>query len=538
MSLYTTAAIVAATIYVALAAGALARHAHRRRGRLFATICVLFGVWSFGMVGWIEADSLREALIWQRFGAVGWTLCPLFLLRFFQVLTSTPIPHRRLVLPLTYLPAILIALAVTSGMLQLTHIVETPLGWREVLDGHLVSQALYSVYYLSYVGLGLTIVVLWSRRHPSQARRHAARLIVVTAVVSLVLAAGSDQLVPLLGIDVLPPLAPLMLMPWTLGMAYASERYHNAILDKAGVAEDIVTTMPLGIITVDLDGTIRQVNHAAELLLGLEASVIRDVSLNQLLPRAVLPGRHMNHRKPTLTGLPWRQEIERHRRDGTTVRIELDTSPLRDRDGDHVGYLVALRDVTAERAAQEQLHHLATHDVLTGLPNRRLFEERVQLAAARARRHKRMFAVMVLDLDGFKPINDDLGHEAGDEVLCNVAGLLRRSVRDCDTVARMGGDEFLVLLDELNDIEGAETAAERILHAFEALPTIEPGGFRVRASIGSAAFPFDAKEVEGLLRKADEAMYASKAMGGEMYTYCQSVGARTGKIIDMMRSRS
>ncbi len=537
MSAIAVVAIIASTVYAGLAVWALAVAGQQRRGRLFAVICAVFAIWSFTFGLWTEAGSQQAADRLHQFGSLGWTLGPLYITLFFLELTETPIPRRRIVLPLLHLPALALLFGCISGTVKITDSVWTSAGWRESFDAHPVGHLLFTVYYVGYVSLGMFLLIRWGWSHRSKARRRVTRLIAASAIVSLSGAALCNQFLPWLGVQAVPPIAALAMLPWTLAMAHASARYRNAVLDQAGLAEDVISAVPLGIVTLDLDGITRRVNEAAAELLCLKPAVLLSARLADVLPRASLPTPRTHRRHTDLTRLQWRQEIERHRSDGRTVRIEVHTSPLRDRDGDHVGYLVTLRDVTAERAAQHQLHHMATHDALTGLPNRRLFEERVQLAAARARRHKRLFAVMLLDLDGFKQINDDLGHDVGDEVLCSVADLLQRNVRDCDTVARMGGDEFLVLLDELHDLEGAEIAAERLLAAFDAMPPIEPGGYRVSASIGSAAYPWDATDVEGLFRRADDAMYASKACGGAMHTYCQRVGERTGKIVELIRDR-
>jgi diguanylate cyclase (GGDEF)-like protein len=176
------------------------------------------------------------------------------------------------------------------------------------------------------------------------------------------------------------------------------------------------------------------------------------------------------------------------------------------------------RQVTAAEWAEQRLAHAATHDALTGLPNRTLLCDRITHAIARAQRNHTSFAVMLIDLDGFKEINDVHGHDVGDDLLRQASALLQGSVRGCDTVARLGGDEFVVLLEDVDGKHGAETVARRIVRrAHEALTCA--GGLSVTASIGISMFPRDAGDVQTLMRTADIAMYVQKGAGGNGFAF-------------------
>ena len=169
---------------------------------------------------------------------------------------------------------------------------------------------------------------------------------------------------------------------------------------------------------------------------------------------------------------------------------------------------------------EETIRHLAHHDTLTGLPNRKLFTERLTSTLARAKRSGRMAALMFIDLDRFKEINDTLGHSAGDRVLQGTGRLLRGSLRDVDTVARLGGDEFTIILEDLTDAESVTTVAEKIRDAFRAPVTSEKGvDIHVTPSIGITLYPKDADNLEALLHTADAAMYDAKAAGRNTYRY-------------------
>jgi diguanylate cyclase (GGDEF)-like protein/PAS domain S-box-containing protein len=176
-------------------------------------------------------------------------------------------------------------------------------------------------------------------------------------------------------------------------------------------------------------------------------------------------------------------------------------------------------DITERKYAQEQVEYQAYHDVLTALPNRSLFRDRLNLALAHARRNSRTVAVMFLDLDEFKAVNDSLGHTVGDRLLQAVASRLIASVRSEDTVARMGGDEFTILLPDVGDGRGASTVARKVLESVAEPVLIDEHMLRITPSVGIALFPGDGFDPETLLRNADRAMYRAKQLGRNNYQY-------------------
>ena len=202
--------------------------------------------------------------------------------------------------------------------------------------------------------------------------------------------------------------------------------------------------------------------------------------------------------------------------DGRVVWIHDRWQVVRDEHGLAMFVQGVMFDITAQKEAELSLQHMAYHDALTGLPNRAMFEEHLELAVARARRADRSVAVLYMDLDGFKNINDSMGHAAGDELLCVVSERLREATRDTDLVARLGGDEFLVLLADLPDDRGssAKGVVEAVASRVES-EVREPVSLRGREvattiSVGSSLFPHGAQDAEELMSRADAAMYAQK----------------------------
>lgn len=177
-------------------------------------------------------------------------------------------------------------------------------------------------------------------------------------------------------------------------------------------------------------------------------------------------------------------------------------------------------DITELKEAESQFEHLATHDPLTQLPNRRLFDDRLKHALVLARRAQSRVALLFLDIDGFKEINDSLGHQAGDDLLREVAGRLLGAVRDSDTVARISGDEFAVILEKTRDPETDREVAERVRCALRKPCRLRGTEKCISASIGIARFPEDARGTEELLRLADQAMYRAKGGGKDAFSEC------------------
>jgi diguanylate cyclase (GGDEF)-like protein/PAS domain S-box-containing protein len=202
-------------------------------------------------------------------------------------------------------------------------------------------------------------------------------------------------------------------------------------------------------------------------------------------------------------------------RTGRTIVAEVNESPM-ELEGKSVILSVA-RDITERKRAERQLAYIATHDALTGLPNRVLFNDRLNLALAQAQRHQQRLAVLLLDLDRFKDINDTWGHSVGDQFLRVTAKRLKGLLRKSDTLARMGGDEFLFLVTEIAQAENATEVARKILESFQEPFLVEGHEFRTTASIGVTIFPDDGTDADTLLKNADIAMYSAKQKGRNNY---------------------
>src|SRR5450755_3233044 len=207
------------------------------------------------------------------------------------------------------------------------------------------------------------------------------------------------------------------------------------------------------------------------------------------------------------------------RRDGVEYPIESSGAPIRDRAGRIVGMVIVFHDVSAARAMSVLMTHSAQHDVVTGLPNRVLLNDRITQAIVLARRNENPLAVMFLDLDHFKNINDSLGHAIGDNLLQSVSRRLLASVRKSDTVSRQGGDEFVILLSETTNPEDAATSAKKILLSLSGPHSIGGQDLFIDGSIGISVYPGDGEDAETLIKNADTAMYHAKERGRNNFQF-------------------
>ena len=205
------------------------------------------------------------------------------------------------------------------------------------------------------------------------------------------------------------------------------------------------------------------------------------------------------------------------RKDGSRLDVQLIVSPLTDEAGNMFGILSVAYDITERKRVEEHISHIAHHDALTGLPTRTLLRDRLLVALGRARYNQSSIALLMVDLDNFKRINDTIGHHAGDAVLVSIANRLRASLRRADTVARMGGDEFVVMLEDIHSVDEAERITQKLLDAIMQPITINGEIHTITASVGVCTYPARAEDEESLLRNADAAMYFAKAEGRNSY---------------------
>jgi diguanylate cyclase (GGDEF)-like protein/PAS domain S-box-containing protein len=318
----------------------------------------------------------------------------------------------------------------------------------------------------------------------------------------------------------------MQMRPLLRALRDAVERYRIeealfAEAERASVALDSITD---GVLCTDLKGNITFLNAVAERLTGWllpeaegkPASEVLQIldTISRTPPNPMKRAGEQNQpvRLPSNCILV--------RRDGHEVPIEDSVAPMHDRTGATVGEVIVIRDVSATRALELRITHSAEHDDLTGLPNRLLLNDRLGQAITTAKHNVKQVAVLFLDLDGFKHVNDSLGHAVGDRLLQSVAKRLEQCVRSSDTVSRQGGDEFVVMLSDVeHNSEDATHAAARMLRAVAEPHAIGQHELHVTTSIGVSVYPDDGQDAGTLIKNADTAMYQAKDHGRQSYQF-------------------
>jgi diguanylate cyclase (GGDEF)-like protein/PAS domain S-box-containing protein len=217
----------------------------------------------------------------------------------------------------------------------------------------------------------------------------------------------------------------------------------------------------------------------------------------------------------------WQGEIWNRNKAGEDYLEWLSIAAVRDENGELSHYIAIFSDITSEKENEERLHNLAHYDQLTGLPNRILFNERLRYALTQAERNLQQVAVMFLDLDGFKPVNDNLGHAAGDRLLHLVAQRLKHCLRASDTVARFGGDEFTIVLPDIDNIDSVAPIAEKIIQDVARPYELDGNTVQITTSVGISICPRDCHSAHELIHHADNAMYQAKRHGKNQYRFYQ-----------------
>jgi diguanylate cyclase (GGDEF)-like protein/PAS domain S-box-containing protein len=295
----------------------------------------------------------------------------------------------------------------------------------------------------------------------------------------------------------------------------------NALELESIKSHKIVEMAAEGIVSIDTNGTILSFNLAAQTIFGYSEAEVLGKNV-----KILMPAQHRDNHDGYLarylqTGVAHMigktQELEGRRKSGMPFPMEIAVTEIK--FGDAHFFTAMLRDVSEQKLAQQRIEQLAHYDTLTHLPNRTLFYDRLDQAIIVAKRNKQSLALLFIDLDGFKQVNDTLGHHTGDLLLVKVAERLRLCVRESDTLARLGGDEFTLILNEAHERDNIEMVAKKIIESIDLPFDLEGKQVKVSASIGIARYPDDAPSKGTLLIVADKAMYAAKAAGKNAYRF-------------------
>ena len=507
-------------VYLASGIYVLLQNPGSRLNRLFFLICLCFSIWT-GTFFLFHFAQQKEALwILYKISGLGWILAPALLLHFFlQLSESDSILKQRWIYSLIYLPPLVMFYKNTTGIFMVQDLVRIKAGWIEIMDPYNPWTLFYILYYVSFLLFGFMNILRWGRRSPHPSKKIQSRIIIRSGIIALILSSTTNIILPSLKINVLPSsLGANFLLIWIISIMYAILRHKLMAFSAAVVADDIFSAMNDALIVFDWSKRILDVNQSAANLIGRSESSLKGQKITDLFPGESI---FQNIAPDTLTreSSILNHELDFLHKNGEHHTLSISVSPAYDQYDFSMGGLLLIRDITALKVALEKLKHTATHDALTLLPNRLLLIERLKQALARARRYNHQVAVMLLDLDDFKRINDSFGHDIGDLLLKKVAEVLQKQMRESDTVARLGGDEFIIMATDLQKIEQGRMMASRILKTLETPMRINSHTIKVGASIGISIFPDDSENIEDLLKSADIAMYQAKKEGKSLFRF-------------------
>jgi diguanylate cyclase (GGDEF)-like protein/PAS domain S-box-containing protein len=275
----------------------------------------------------------------------------------------------------------------------------------------------------------------------------------------------------------------------------------------------VVTYAQEGIMITDASSNIIEVNESFSRITGYTAQEVLGQHPKILHAKRVTKESYETMWRTVQVEGHWRGEVWKRRKNGEIYPEMLTLSAVKNTEGQIKHYVSLFTDITAQKAHQAELEHIAHFDALTDLPNRLLLEDRLAQAVVQCQRRQRSLAVMYMDLDGFKVINDSHGHNVGDELLVNVSQRMKEALRESDTLARIGGDEFVALMVDIDTVQDCEIVLQRLLRAASDPVCIDRLSLQVSVSIGVTLYPDGSIDANQLIRRADQAMYVAKQSG-------------------------
>ncbi|GEM_PF-2268400 len=486
-------------------------------GVMYFFVTLAIAIWFVGFSGGYIAPHAVAADVWIRLGNIGVAFIPTLTLQFtWNVLRP---PNRlKWLLRAGWISSVAFALAIV--ILPSTFGAPYRYSW-----GYYGHYNVYSTLLIPFLGLffGVTLYLYWQAYKRARAGSIAARRAKLLFVAWGIGSFGAVDFVPSYGVDMYP-FGFLIVIVGVSITTYVTARYRLLDITPAFAAQHIIENMNDGLIVLDKEGIVRVANST---LLGM-IGMTEEEFVGKAVPYSLLRLLSLSELTAIEAGVPLQnREIDFKRRDGTELVLSLGISTMRAAGDENAAYVGVVRDITERRRAEERIRYLAYYDNLTNLPNRQSFQEHLRGALSHAARHKRKVALLFLDLDHFKRINDTLGHALGDRLLQAIAGRLIGCVRKArvgakdveGSVARLGGDEFIVSLQDIESQDDITRVASRLLAAVSEPIRLDQHDIAVTASLGISVYPQDGDDAEALLKNADAAMYQAKEAGRHSYFF-------------------
>jgi diguanylate cyclase (GGDEF)-like protein/PAS domain S-box-containing protein len=517
MNIFSFILTILSTIYIFLGFKVIQLDKRSLLNRLFFALNLGLIIWSVASAFYISAYDEAACIFWYKLSSVGFYLLIGILLHFFLVFAKKEklLKHRWIYI-IIYLPSVILSfLEITVGFYAESYFLGSN-GWIIAARTDSVWYWASIAYIIVYMSANIFISYRFRKAAISLRERKQTRALIVTAVVSLLTGLGIMVLVSILDFGI-PDLTPISGAIWSIGIFYAIAKYKLLAMTPSFIAESLFQTIIDSVIIANPKGLILSVNPETQRLLGYNQKEL----VGEPLGRLFLSDKSKNTNiSELLNRCPVRNmETFMIPKIGVKIPIILSISECKDNYDTRIGFVLASKDITEYKIAEEKIQHLATHDSLTGLPNRLMLSQLLNHSIQIAKRHKRKLAVFFIDLDRFKIINDTKGHNAGDQLLQEIAMRYKQTLRAEDVVSRQGGDEFVIMIEDFQKLSDLELLANSILASTYKPVVLLGDECRVTASIGISLYPQDGEDEQLLMKHADMAMYFAKEEGKNNFQF-------------------
>lgn len=517
MNAFSLILTILSVIYVVLGIRVFRLDKRARQNRLFLALILSIVVWSFATAFYISAPNVAACSTWYKISSVG---CYIFIgsvLQFFLFFTKKEkFLSRWWMYALLYSPAIFFSLMEVVLDFYVKSYQRGQNGWVISAQTDSIWFITSIVYIVGYFAACIVLSIRFQRTVITQRESNQARVLTITSILSLAVGLALMVVVSILELDI-PDITPISGAIWSIGIFYAIVKYQLMTLTPSFIAENLFQTIADSVILADPYGTVININPETESLLGYQKNELLGRSLHEVFSMDSSSSKPI----PELLNRCPVRGAETYMVSKTEARIPviLSISECDDHFGTRLGFVLASKDVTEYKKAEEKIQYLATHDSLTGLPNRLMFIQLLDHAILSAKREVKSLAVCFVDLDRFKSIDDTKGHDAGDELLRTIAARYKQVLRASDVVCRQGGDEFVILIENIRKPSDLKQIASQILQSTYEPVVLLGDECRVTASIGISIYPKDGEDSQQLMKNADMAMYCAKEEGKNNFQY-------------------
>jgi diguanylate cyclase (GGDEF)-like protein/PAS domain S-box-containing protein len=546
--------LLCSTFYTVFGTVALYKKDKNGAHWVFGFICLTLALWSMLLLLMSVAETAAMAALYRRLMIICWTLFFTELLYFVLFLSRLKFFYDSVWKNVRFLlPGLFCFLYYFFTPIEPEYMIRIGTGWAfaNPVNRGIFWDSFFSIYYGLYCVLTLSVVLYWHFTTTHQREKRQSKIVFQAIFITLILGSFTDILLPAIGISELPPMTPVLCLICVAGMNFALTAYQKTTITPEGIVMDVFMMMSEGLIITDSEGRIVTMNLGAENILRFKSDELKGKRIYELFRDPVaIKSRTREDLKSTA--------VEMLNRQSQPVHVLLSCHSQYDDFGNRLGTVFTFQDInelkhteaelsqsnrglevqvkkrtlelekmnellmheiSEKNKQEEKINRIIYQDNLTKLNNRRFFYEYLDQEIPYAERYSRSFSILFIDLDGFKLINDSLGHEMGDQLLIKVAHRLKQALRESDVICRAGGDEFLILLHNTYAENYVRQSCRKILSLLQEPIPMMNYNLRISASIGIAIYPTDGLTSEALIKNADVAMYEAKDRGKNRYVF-------------------